>query len=74
MAFAGGPPTTRPNAWSQPALPTPQAETKGGEMNPAGEAQDLAPSPTTHHLQKATLTAADPSTANALDPGTALRA
>jgi hypothetical protein len=52
MDFAGGPPTTRPNARSQSALPTPQAETSGGEMNLAGEAQDPAPSPTTmtHHL------------------------
>jgi hypothetical protein len=44
MAFAGGPPTTRPNARSHPTLPTPQAETRG-EMNLAGEAQDPAPSP-----------------------------
>jgi hypothetical protein len=44
MAFTGGPPTTRPNARSQPALPTPHAETRG-EMTLAGEAQDPAPSP-----------------------------
>jgi hypothetical protein len=35
-------------------------------MNLAGEAQDPTPSPTTHHLQKAPLTAADSPTANAL--------
>jgi hypothetical protein len=64
MAFVAGPPTTRRNARSQPALPTPQAETRGGEINLAGEAQDPAPSPTTmtHHLQKAPLAAADPPT------------
>jgi hypothetical protein len=43
-------------------------------MNLAGEAQDPTPSPTTHHLQKASLTAADPPTANAPDPGTPLQA
>ena len=76
MAFVAGPPTTRRNARSQPALPTPQAETRGGEINLAGEAQDPAPSPTTmtHHLQKAPLAAADPPTTNAPDPSTTLQA
>jgi hypothetical protein len=39
-------------------------------MNLAGEAQDPTNSPTTHHLQKAPLTAADQPMANAPDPGT----
>jgi hypothetical protein len=67
MAFARGPPTTRLNAQSQQALPTPQAETRGGEINLAEEAQDPTPSPMTmtHHLQKAPLAAADPPTTNA---------
>jgi hypothetical protein len=39
MAFAGGPSTTRPNARSQPALPTPQAETRGSRSGPQPQTQ-----------------------------------
>lgn len=58
VAFAGGPPTTGPNTRSQPTLP---------------QHTEPTPSPTTHHLHKAPLTVTDPSTANALDTGTALQ-